>query len=416
VRRIKAVEEAVGKDTKGVLETPVSAKTEPLFSHRNFTRLLMLIFAFSAPLGHAAIGLSLFILAFPFLYRQYKRDEPTFSFLGEFMPPLVGLVLSSYLSVLLGTHPQKAFFYTTGLVLTAGTGIAAGRTFAKDKEFFLTFFMPLSLAATLLTGFTAIGQYFFLAPGSRATAFTGGPNILGTLILIFSLLGMAFLYDRTEKYHWLVIPYGIIAWLGLGATLSRAAWLGMAGGLILFSFHRRIRKKLFFVILIISVLAGIFFSLQPQWYNRFLSIFDPQMNLDRLSLWDAAYRIFRDHPLTGIGLGNFREILPDYREAPPGKTQPTPHNLFLNILSDMGLTGLAAFIWFMGKVAVMARFLWRYGDLFEAGVVVTLAALFINELFSHNLHTVQTGGIIWFLLGALSMLYQERKLRPVPGR
>lgn len=47
-------------------------------------------------------------------------------------------------------------------------------------------------------------------------------------------------------------------------------------------------------------------------------------------------------------------------------------------------------------------------------VVVTLAALFINELFTHNLYTTQIGFVIWSLLGALSMLYQERKVRTVP--
>ena len=235
------------------------------------------------------------------------------------MPPLVGLVLSSYLSVLLGTHPQKAFFYTTGLVLTAGTGIAAGRTFAKDKEFFLTFFMPLSLAATLLTGFTAIGQYFFLAPGSRATAFTGGPNILGTLILIFSLLGMAFLYDRTEKYHWLVIPYGIIAWLGLGATLSRAAWLGMAGGLILFSSQKN-QEKLFFVILI-SCLAGSFFLATPvvQTFSQYIRSRNESGPAEPVG---CRLPDFPGSSLTDRSR-NFREILPVI-EKPHGKTNQLP--------------------------------------------------------------------------------------------
>lgn len=144
-------------------------------------------------------------------------------------------------------------------------------------------------------------------------------------------MGAAFLSGRVEKHRWILLPYGVIIQLALGTTLSRTAWVGTAGDLLLFSVHKKF----------------------------------------------------------GI------------------------HNLFLNILADTGLAGLAAFIWFMGKVLTMVLFLWRYGDLFETGAVVTLAALFINELFSHNLYTVQTGGIIWFLLGALSMLYQERRLQLV---
>ncbi len=392
---------------------PSLIRVKPVFTRRNILRFLMIIFAFGAPLGHAAIGLFLFFLTFPLIYRQYKRENPSFSFFGELMLPVVALVLSSYLSAFFGTDPKKAVFFTTGLVLTTVSGIVAGRVFLKDKEFFFVFAMPLSLAAITLTGLVAAYQYFFLEPGARATAFIGAPNRLGTLLLIFGLLGVFFLLDRAKNRKWALIPYGIIVLTALGTSLSRGAWLGTAGGLVLVLFHKKSGKKLPFVILTIFVLAGLLFFLQPQWHERFLSIFDLQGNMVRINLWNAAYRIFQDHPLIGTGLGNFPAVFPDYMEGPVKNTHPTPHNLFFNILSDTGLVGLAVFIWFAAKVSAMALFLWRYGDLFEAGVVITLAALFINELFTHNLYTVQIGGIIWFLLGALSMLYQEKKLQPV---
>lgn len=400
------------------MDNPNPAKTEPFFSRQVLTRFLMIVFALSAPLGHATTGLGLFFLAFPLIYWQYKKEDPSFSFFGQLLPPLVALILASYLSALFGTHPQKALPFTTGLVLMAVTGIAAGRVYVKDKKFFFTFAMPLSLAAIGLSVFVAIGQYFFFDPGSRATAFTGHPNRLGTLFLIFVLLGMAFIFDRAKKYQWLVIPYAVLILLGLGTTLSRAAWLGTAGGFVLFflhSFQKNSNKKLLFFILIISVLAWGLFFLHPQWYQRFLSISDLQNNIIRINLWKAAGRIFQDRPLTGTGLGNFPEVVLDYAGDLLKKTQATPHNIFWSILSDLGLVGLAAFFWFMWKAAAMAFLLWRHGDLFEAGVVITLAALFINELFTHNLYTSQIGAIIWFLLGALSMLAEERKPRPVPG-
>src|SRR5690606_8412572 len=114
-------------------------------------------------------------------------------------------------------------------------------------------------------------------------------------------------------------------------------------------FHKKSGKKLPFVILTIFVLAGLLFFLQPQWHERFLSIFDLQGNMVRINLWNAAYRIFQDHPLIGTGLGNFPAVFPDYMEGPVKNTHPTPHNLFFNILSDTGLVGLAVFIWFAAK-------------------------------------------------------------------
>ncbi|HHU81388.1 MAG TPA: O-antigen ligase family protein [Firmicutes bacterium] len=399
---------------KKIMGNPIPARVRLAFTRQNILRFLTIIFAFSAPLGYATAGLFFFILAFPFIYWKYKREDPSFSFLGQLMLPIVALIFSSYLSAFFGTDPKKSVLFTTGLVLMAVTGIAAGRVFVKDKKFFFALAMPLSLVATTLMGFVAIWQYFFLAPGRRATAFTGAPNRLGTLFLIFGLLGVVFLFDRVKKHRWVLIPYGLIILLAMGTTLSRAAWVGAVGGLFLFSFYKKFSKKPLLVILIIFVLAGTFFFLQPKWYNRFLSIFDLEENMIRIDLWHAAYHIFQDHPLTGTGLGNFPGLLPDYAGNSIKTTQPTPHNFFFNILSDMGLVGFAAFLWLMCKVSAMAFFLWRYGDLFEAGVVITLAAFFINELFTHNLYTSQVGAIIWFLLGALSMFVQERKLQPVP--
>ena len=89
----------------------------------------MIVFALSAPLGHATTGLGLFFLAFPLIYWQYKKEDPSFSFFGQLLPPLVALILASYLSALFGTHPQKALPFTTGLVLMAVTGsLPAGFT------------------------------------------------------------------------------------------------------------------------------------------------------------------------------------------------------------------------------------------------------------------------------------------------
>jgi O-antigen ligase len=61
-------------------------------------------------------------------------------------------------------------------------------------------------------------------------------------------------------------------------------------------------------------------------------------------IWDGAYRILRDFPLTGIGLDQFyvmyglRYIEP---EGWPERYTSHPHNVFLDFWLSLGLAGLA---------------------------------------------------------------------------
>ncbi|MFF9405726.1 O-antigen ligase family protein [Streptomyces anandii] len=81
-----------------------------------------------------------------------------------------------------------------------------------------------------------------------------------------------------------------------------------------------------------------------------------QSVVDRYTLWAAATAVWREHPLTGVGLKNF----PEYRDGHASlalssgsdtegagaafRRQPllSPHNMYLLVLSEQGLLGLLA--------------------------------------------------------------------------
>lgn len=81
-----------------------------------------------------------------------------------------------------------------------------------------------------------------------------------------------------------------------------------------------------------------------------------QSVVDRYTMWAAAVDMWRDHPLTGVGLKGF----PDHRDAHASlalssgsdiggagsayRRQPllSPHNMYLLVLSEQGLVGLLA--------------------------------------------------------------------------
>lgn len=110
---------------------------------------------------------------------------------------------------------------------------------------------------------------------------------------------------------------------------------------------------------------------------------------DRYQLWQAAAGMWRDHPVTGVGPKGFAAWRDTYAplalssgsdvEDPAGgyRRQPllSPHNMYLLVLSEQGLLGLAAFALLMGGALV--RVLTRPGRSGPAGLA---AAGFVTWL------------------------------------
>jgi O-antigen ligase len=98
----------------------------------------------------------------------------------------------------------------------------------------------------------------------------------------------------------------------------------------------------------LTVLAASAFAFAPGSYRaRLWSIFDPHhpWNQQRMYMWDAGLRMFRDHPLTGVGLQDLHALYDRYRAPESVERAGHLHNVFVQIAATMGAIGLAAFVW-----------------------------------------------------------------------
>jgi O-antigen ligase len=83
---------------------------------------------------------------------------------------------------------------------------------------------------------------------------------------------------------------------------------------------------------------------------RFAPLFDPHSGtlFFRLHLWRSSWRMFREHPLLGVGPDNFlyhyrsRYILPAAWQEP---NLSQAHNILLDYATRMGIPGLAVGLW-----------------------------------------------------------------------
>jgi O-antigen ligase len=124
----------------------------------------------------------------------------------------------------------------------------------------------------------------------------------------------------------------------------------------------------------------------------------------RLAYWRAAWRMFLDHPLTGVGLGAFPAVYPHYGHASAKLERlEKVHNDYLQLLTDAGLFGALLLCWF---VIELLRQLLRQMQCINQlrsqeralliGGYVAVLGLAVHSLFDFNLQI--TANALLFLL------------------
>ena len=134
----------------------------------------------------------------------------------------------------------------------------------------------------------------------------------------------------------------------------------------------------------------------------------------RGELLKAGGRVLATRPVFGVGLDRFYQLAPVYaspqlRALWPGRMNP--HNDFLRFAVELGLVGVAAFLWIL---IAAAKQIWdalsRTRDARLSGLVGGLVAFLVTSVFSNPLMVRDVSYVFWIALG-LSVGYSERLLR-----
>ena len=118
-------------------------------------------------------------------------------------------------------------------------------------------------------------------------------------------------------------------------------------------------------------LLGLLVSLPADVYNRILDLSNYSVEKSaslriRVDYVDAGLRAFADHPIFGIGTGNFHVIPQYFRGSSVVPEETSVHNEYLQTLIEVGLLGSAfffAFVFMIFRYAIRAgRIFSRYQD------------------------------------------------------
>ena len=141
--------------------------------------------------------------------------------------------------------------------------------------------------------------------------------------------------------------------------------------------------------------------------------------------WAGALGIFRDYPLLGGGPGSLLILYPSYRNPDYHLYQissvtPSTRNSFLDLLTETGLLGLAAFLLLLGALLVPAiRWVFRHPDVRTRSILLAatigVLALLAGSLFYPGSRLATGASSLWMGMGFLGGLaIQARRAARLP--
>ncbi len=249
------------------------------------------------------------------------------------------------------------------------------------------------------------------------------PNQLaGTLLIYLPLVAsLAFGAKRRRQRFGRILGVACLSIL-LAFTQSRAGWAGGIAGIFVVAFlwlkgmppgenRRRWALWLLFAALFLGFgLAGLMVRYLPALLAEPATV-TPLGEFSSLQirreLWRWAAVAIGDFPITGMGLGIFRIASKDLYPITTSQTIDIAHahNIYLQTGVDVGLPGLIAYLALLtvaGIVAWQRAIACPHQKGIYLGIIGALVALHIFGLGDALALGSKSGGLFWWLLGALS--------------
>jgi len=122
-----------------------------------------------------------------------------------------------------------------------------------------------------------------------------------------------------------------------------------------------------------------------------------------------------EHPLVGVGPGNFGSYFFDVTERPSGTLLLTQvHNTYLDVAAELGVIALVIFIAFLLTAFSQAVRAAR-SSLGPPGLASALAASLIVAAFSGSFISAQYSAPFWLLGALIAAVWSQRDRAPTPS-
>lgn len=358
--------------------------------------------------------------------------------------PVCALVLFQFASCLWTHDPAESWSMAKGVwpalllpVVAAALGSSAPRSHLAGL------FLASCAAAGLLGILQSNGILLAWSDSARQPSGTSGIFPYSMSLVCAFYLGTLMQFSLSGSLRWAVLLATALCAAGVIANASIAANLSLVCGLLLvLLFHSDRRKLLPLVLVLAAAILPVSGTVlwerigsmpEREWGASPVSspaapgavpTTDPPFELPfglqpgtRMKLWIAGWCLFLEHPLFGVGTGDYgadaAELWSSGRLGEYGLSKPAPykhaHSMLFETLASRGLVGLLLLAWWI--IAVLRAF-WRLREEHRAEAAFGLLAVVLLLVMGLG-HDVLGGrhiGLVSLTAGLLLPLAPRRPL------
>lgn len=392
------------------------------------------LFAFSVIFSVTAVEAAL-LIALGLLLAK-KHGEKT---LGSVRPALTAHPLfipwMIYLGVCLLTsltayYPLKGLGQLNSDFLKFVCLFALFLAVKKERLPALSHFYIAGAAAAALIGIGQVAHIFpsnFEPSSVRANAFMNAVRYSEVMTIAFMLILSRLVVpakgtSRNEGLFYQLAA--VLVFISIILSQTRGAYLGLiAGVLTLLYFSGPYRKRVAACAGIMLFISALLMATNTGMRSRLLVMSGkktseitgntPSVAINtRLELWKLGLKMFKEHPVVGIGPDNVKRVFTRFQPVQIGieKTWGSLHSLYIHQAAERGILGLGALLLLFGAMLNFARK--RYHEVkspYALWALCALPAFYVMNLTEISFQHVHTSFAIFMAL-AFSAAAEEEKV------
>lgn len=254
---------------------------------------------------------------------------------------------------------------------------------------------------------------------SRAAGFFGHPMTFAGWLCLFLPIFFIGAFDKIldKKYKITSLVLLILGGIALVFNGTRGGWLAVAITLSLLLLHYMMisKRNLILGILLVSVCSGILYN-NDSFMHRVSTITNNkyQSNSERLLMWNSAWNMFKDHPVLGVGLGQYTDNYQQKYISPKAKEpqQKHAHNNFMQMLAENGIIGFLSFVIMFGYIIInnLKKYMHNKNP-YSIMIAAMSLSLLLQGFTEFNFGNSAVVKVYWLLLGCCLVLmnYYNKK-------
>ena len=222
------------------------------------------------------------------------------------------------------------------------------------------------------------------------------------LILIIFPVIMLTIYEKNKIMKTIYGIISILIFVNIVMTYSRNALLGFGIGAMVLC-------VLYSLKLIIAFggvgIAALFI---PSVFDRIRDLTNITQNESRIKLWKTAIMMIKEHPILGVGNGNFISRYDEFVNKYKGLsynayTRYPAHNSYLKLQSELGIIGIVSFLSILITSLLRVKKLFtttddRFLKAFYMGTLASMIAFYFMNISDNLFFVPKATTYFWFLV------------------